>query len=186
MSLTGTPLRAALLVIVAAITCVAIACGSSSTTTSSTSKATTTEPSTSMATGSSTTDATPVALKVVKDALGLVVVDDQGRVLYSYAKDTASTSACTGGCATTWPPLTTSGTPTGSGLGATALATITRADGTEQVTLGGHPLYTFSGDSKPGDTNGQGTGGVWYVVGPVGNVMKNALATTTSQAGGGY
>jgi predicted lipoprotein with Yx(FWY)xxD motif len=88
-----------------------------------------------------------------------VVVDGaSGMTLYVFASDTAGNgkSACSGGCATTWPPQTVANgtTPTaGSGLTGT-LATITRADGTTQVTYNGMPLYHYSGDSSPGDANG--------------------------------
>jgi predicted lipoprotein with Yx(FWY)xxD motif len=86
--------------------------------------------------------------------------------VYTFTKDSAGVSNCKGGCATTWPPLTVpSGqTPTG-GTGVTgALATITRDDGSRQVTYKGLPLYFFKSDSKPGDTNGHYTN--WELVTP--------------------
>ena len=88
-----------------------------------------------------------------------ILVDGaSGMTLYIFANDTANSgkSACSGGCATTWPPLTVSSgtTPTaGSGAGG-KLGTITRDDGTIQVTYNGLPLHHYSGDSAPGDTNG--------------------------------
>ena len=86
--------------------------------------------------------------------------------LYKFSADSAGKSACNGTCATAWPPVTvaTGSTPKGgSGAGGT-FGTITRSDGTRQVTYNGDPLYTFSGDSAAGDTNGQNLtsdGGTW-------------------------
>ena len=88
-----------------------------------------------------------------------VVVDGpSGMTLYVFASDTANNgkSACSGSCATTWPPVTiASGTTPTAGGGLTGtLGTITRDDGTIQVTYNGMPLYHYSGDSAPGDANG--------------------------------
>ena len=99
-------------------------------------------------------------------SLGSIVVDAAGRTLYRYDKDTpgSGTSACNGACATAWPPALVTGTPTaGPGVSGT-IGMITRADGTHQITLDGHPLYRFSGDQGPGDTTGNGFGGIWHVV----------------------
>jgi len=81
--------------------------------------------------------------------------------LYHFDNDTTGTSNCTGTCATTWPPLkfTGTGTPTGT----TNLTVITRTDGTKQVAYKGMPLYHYSGDNKPGDTQGDGLFGLWHV-----------------------
>jgi predicted lipoprotein with Yx(FWY)xxD motif len=88
----------------------------------------------------------------------LVVDGASGLTLYQFASDTAGSgkSACTAGCATTWPPMTVaSGTTPSAGAGVSGtLGTITRDDGTTQVTYNGRPLYHYSGDSAPGDTNG--------------------------------
>lgn len=95
--------------------------------------------------------------------LGTILVDAQGRTLYTFDKDTGDTIACTGACATRWPPLVvTSGEPTG----VPGLATAKRPDGTTQVTFNGKPLYRYSADAKAGDTNGDGFGGVWHVAKP--------------------
>jgi predicted lipoprotein with Yx(FWY)xxD motif len=89
--------------------------------------------------------------------VAILVAGSNGMSLYEFASDTAGNgkSACTGTCATTWPPLTVASgtTPTVTGASG-ALATLTRDDGTTQVTYAGHPLYFYSGDSAPGDTNG--------------------------------
>jgi predicted lipoprotein with Yx(FWY)xxD motif len=106
---------------------------------------------------------------------GQALVDGQGRALYLFTDDTqnGTASACTGSCATTWPPLASQGSPqAGDGVDATKLATITRDDGTMQVTYNGWPLYTFSGDTTPGSATGQGMNGKWYLVSPTGDAIK--------------
>lgn len=86
--------------------------------------------------------------------------------LYRYAKDSAnpSRSACTGGCAKTWPPLLDSAGPALAGVARTRIGTLRRPDGTRQVTLDGWPLYRFAKDVRPGDTKGDGVGGAWQAV----------------------
>jgi predicted lipoprotein with Yx(FWY)xxD motif len=99
-------------------------------------------------------------------SLGNYLVDDKGMTLYVFKNDTAGTSACNGNCATIWPPLSAQAAPTG-GTGVTgAFGLLTRSDGSQQVTYNNLPLYYFSGDKNPGDTNGQGVGGVWKVAAP--------------------
>jgi predicted lipoprotein with Yx(FWY)xxD motif len=88
--------------------------------------------------------------------------------LYTFKKDTTpGKSVCNGDCATNWPPLLApAGAPT-AGAGVTgALATIKRDDGTDQVTYNGVPLYYFAGDSKAGDSSGQGVGNIWFIAAP--------------------
>ncbi|HZT14474.1 MAG TPA: hypothetical protein VFA19_00875 [Gaiellaceae bacterium] len=102
-------------------------------------------------------------------SLGSVLVDATGRTLYLFTPDSGGTSTCYGQCATTWPPLTVTGTPVaGTGVDASLLGTTTRTDGSVQVTYAGHPLYSFAKDSAPGQTNGEGFGGVWFAVSPSG------------------
>lgn len=100
--------------------------------------------------------------------LGNVLVDSQGRTLYLFEKDRGMSSTCTGACASIWPPLSATGKPgAGTGLSATKIALINRSGGAEQVTYGGHPLYTYAGDGAPGDTKGEGLnqfGAQWYVL----------------------
>jgi predicted lipoprotein with Yx(FWY)xxD motif len=111
---------------------------------------------------------------------GSVLVDDTGMSLYVFMADTQNggTSACgtDDGCTTEWPALTTDGDPVaGDGVDAAMLGTITRDDGTTQVTYNGWPLYHFAGDSASGDTNGQGLdefGGLWYLVSPAGEAIQ--------------
>jgi predicted lipoprotein with Yx(FWY)xxD motif len=115
-------------------------------------------------------------------ALGKIVVDGAGRTLYVFDKDTAnpSKSNCDGDCAANWPPVP-AGTdaPQLDGVDASVVGTVTRTDGTKQLTLAGHPLYQFAKDMKPGDVMGQGFfNGVWWVVGPDGNKITTATSPT--------
>jgi predicted lipoprotein with Yx(FWY)xxD motif len=120
-----------------------------------------------------TTNAPQVAVRVANTHLGKILVDSKGRTLYLFTKDSATTSACSGMCATFWPPLQTAGKPAaGGGAMASLVGTTMRSDGTSQVTYHGHPLYSFAKDTKPGDVNGEGVtafGGSWFAVSPAGN-----------------
>jgi predicted lipoprotein with Yx(FWY)xxD motif len=104
--------------------------------------------------------------------LGDVLVDGNGMTLYMFTADSGGASACTGDCLATWPALAGDGATPGPGLDAANFASITRDDGSKQVTFYGMPLYTFSGDKAAGDVNGQGVGGKWYVVKADGTVVK--------------
>ena len=110
---------------------------------------------------------------VANENLGNILVDSQGRTLYLFRSDSGTKSACTGACAIDWPPLRATGKPTvGGGATASIVATSARSDGKSQVTYNGHPLYLFSGDQKPGDTNGEGVnafGGLWYTLSSAGD-----------------
>ena len=125
---------------------------------------------------SSTTVATEpagegVTVELTDSDLGQILTYE-GMTLYTFMPDNGGKSTCNGGCATTWPPLVSDGTPTvGDGLDDALFATATRDDGDEQVTVDGWPLYTYAGDAAAGDTNGQGVGGVWYIVGADGTAI---------------
>ena len=125
-------------------------------------------------------------LGVASSSLGSILVNSTGRTLYLFKADVGAKSACTGACATAWPPLLATGKPTaGTGLTASKLATITRSDGTQQVTYNGHPVYLFIKDKKPGQTTGQGVtafGAAWYALTPAGN----QISTQPTTSGGGY
>ena len=97
-------------------------------------------------------------------------------------------STCTGACAQAWPPVHVNTTWTAApGLDRSLFSTIVRQDGKRQLVAGQWPLYTFSGDTKPGDVNGEGSGGVWFAVGTDGKLIKNAPASATgTMANGGY
>ena len=111
---------------------------------------------------------------------GPILVDVEGMSLYVFMADTqnSGTSTCgdDDGCAAEWPPLVSQGAPVaGEGVDATLLGTITRDDGTLQVTYNGWPLYLFVEDAAPGDTNGQGIdefGGLWFLVSPTGEAIQ--------------
>jgi predicted lipoprotein with Yx(FWY)xxD motif len=108
-----------------------------------------------------------------KTGLGQFLVDDQGRTLYIFLKDSKDTTTCYDACAKNWPPLMTTGAPMAeTGITATLLGMITRTDGTSQVTYNGWPLYYFANDKAAGDTNGQGVGGNWYVISPAGDKVE--------------
>jgi predicted lipoprotein with Yx(FWY)xxD motif len=98
--------------------------------------------------------------------------------VYLFEGDTASSSSCSGECAGVWPPVTSAGAPVaGAGVVAAHLGTITRADGTKQVTYNGHPLYFYSKDGDMGDAYGQGIkgfGASWYVIAPSGNKVDTS------------
>ena len=96
--------------------------------------------------------------------VGTVLVGPDKRTLYTYKPDGVGVSTCNGGCASAWPPLAASAAPTVPAAFAGKVTLITRADGSKQVAYNGHPLYRFSGDSAPGQANGQGSGGNWFVV----------------------
>src|SRR5262245_30926569 len=98
--------------------------------------------------------------------LGTILTDSDGRTLYRFTDDVASQSSCLDQCAQAWPPFTVPGTPTLAAGVPGSLGFTTRPDGVKQVMYDGHPLYYFAKDTKPGDTNGQGVGGKWFVVNP--------------------
>ena len=136
----------------------------------------------STSSSSASASASNAALKTASTSLGKVVVDSGGRTVYVFDKDTAGSgkSACAGDCLAKWPPVeATSGDLTGHDVTG-QIGTITRDDGTEQVTLGGMPLYLFSGDSHAGDVTGQAVGGVWWAVSPDGKKIASAAASTSS------
>ena len=110
-------------------------------------------------------------VSVATSKLGDILVDAQGRTLYAFTKDKGDQSVCSGQCADNWPALTGTATA-GTGVQAGLLSSAMQANGSTQVTYGGKPLYYFAGDAKPGDTNGQGVGKVWFVVGADGELVK--------------
>jgi predicted lipoprotein with Yx(FWY)xxD motif len=102
------------------------------------------------------------------ETLGAILVDASGRTLYLFTNDEPSVSNCSGGCALAWPPLVTVDDPAaGDGVVGGLLGTVTREDGSAQVTHNGRPVYYYAGDEKPGDTNGHEVGGVWFAVSTV-------------------
>jgi predicted lipoprotein with Yx(FWY)xxD motif len=126
----------------------------------------------------------PATLGVEKSPFGQILDDGKGRTVYLFKKDQGTASSCTGACAAAWPPVRVSGKPvSGTGVNASRVGTTKRSDGGRQMTYNGHPLYTFTGDKQPGDTNGQGLnafGGGWAALSPAGN----AVSGTASNSGG--
>jgi predicted lipoprotein with Yx(FWY)xxD motif len=138
------------------------AAGSTATATASTPATATASATASAAAASSTT-----VLKTESTSLGMVLANAQGMTVYWFAADHGTTSACSGACASAWPPVI--GMPkAAAGVTLTGtLGTITRSDGSKQATYNGHPLYTFKADSAPGQVNGNkvtGFGAEWYAI----------------------
>jgi len=176
----GIPLASALL---------ATACGS----------AAASSPSSAPAAGSSASASTTgTVISTQAGSAGAFLTAGSGRAVYLWAKDGMNMSACTGACAAAWPPVPATGTLTATGgAKASDLGTITRSDGTKQVTYDGHPLYYFVGDSAAGQTNGQGSdnfGAKWWLVASSGAKITAsdtagaaaAPAPASSNAGGGW
>lgn len=115
-----------------------------------------------------------------------VLTSASGRTLYWFAPDTSNASKCNGSCAQIWPPVPG---PAHGGAGVTGkLSTIKRSDGATQATYRGHPLYTYTGDTKPGQNKGNGldvNGGIWHEVTASGSAASGAKPSSSS-SGGGY
>ena len=191
----GVPLAAALLA--------ATACASSASS-SSGGGAASSAPASSAPASSAAASASPAggaaAATVIKTgtgSAGTFLTDGSGRTVYLFAKDGMDKSTCSGACAAAWPPVTATGAVTASGSAVAAdLGTMTRSDGTKQVTYNGHALYFFAGDSGSGQTNGQGLdnfGAKWWLVAPsgaeitaAGTGSAPASSPTASKAGGGW
>jgi predicted lipoprotein with Yx(FWY)xxD motif len=154
------------------------ACGSSSTTSPPAAAPAATTSGAAAASGTTLKTTTIGGVTVLTNAAGFT--------LYWFAPDTPTTSNCNGSCATFWPPVKG---PATAGPGATGkLATITRADGSTQATYNGHPLYTYKGDTAPGQDKGNGlniSGGLWHDVTATGAAAP-APSTSTSSGSGGY
>lgn len=130
-------------------------------------------------------------IKTRHTSLGTVLVDAKGRTLYLFEKDKTKKSTCSGKCAVNWPPALTSGKPKAGGRAvASKLGTTKRADGTTQVTYGGHPLYRFIADkNKPGSVKGEGIdafGAEWYVVGTNGKKIEEGGDSSSVSGPSGY
>jgi predicted lipoprotein with Yx(FWY)xxD motif len=140
---------------------------------------------------------------VANPQYGQILVDANGMTLYYFLRDTpgAGTSACTGACIGIWPVFNAATIQVTLPIQASAFGTINRTDGTKQTTYMGWPLYYYSGDKVPGDTNGYGFNKLWYVISPTGVVtlaptttiattvpttMPTTVPTTRYYGGGGY
>ena len=136
--------------------------------------------------GSSSSPAAAAAGTVKTAAIGgaTVLTNSKGFTLYSFAPDTPTTSKCNGTCAQNWPPV--KGPATAAGVTGT-FGTITRSDGSTQATFDGHPLYTFAGDTAPGQNKGNGlnaAGGLWHEITTSGTAPADS--SSSGSAGGGY
>jgi predicted lipoprotein with Yx(FWY)xxD motif len=154
-----------------------VACGSSSSTGSSSGTTPTTAP----------TSSTPIlktASVTVNGQSETILTNAQGMTLYYFTSDTATKAACTGACTGIWPPLSFAGTgsPTSASSLSGTLSVVTDANG-KQVEYNGHPLYTYSKDTAPGQTNGEGFKGKWFVATPT---LKEQSAPQSTPTPSGY
>lgn len=117
---------------------------------------------------------TAATLGIASTNLGDVLVTESGRTLYIFTPDGSDGATCVDACAQTWPPLTTEGAPSGKDIEPGLLGTVERQDGSTQVTAAGHPLYTYSGDTEEGDTNGEGIDGTWFAASNSGKPIKKS------------
>jgi predicted lipoprotein with Yx(FWY)xxD motif len=119
-----------------------------------------------------------VSLALADSALGKIIVDGAGNTLYMFTpdEDAGGKVTCYDQCAASWPALKAddaASVTAGTGLDQTKITVTDRTDGGKQVKYGEYPLYFFAKDTKPGDTNGQGVGTKWYVVGADGEPIKS-------------
>lgn len=127
-------------------------------------------------------------ITTVSSSAGTFLANGSGHAVYLWSKDGNGMSACTGACTGAWPPVTTTGQVSASGGAKSSdLGTITRSNGTKQVTYDGHPLYFFAGDSGPGMASGQGNDGFgakWWLVSPSGSDITAAVSSFTKSGSG--
>jgi predicted lipoprotein with Yx(FWY)xxD motif len=143
-------------------------------------------PASSSSTTSSPAAAAAGTVKTATIAGVTVLTNSTGFTLYSFAPDTSTTSKCNGTCAQNWPPL--KGPVTAAGITGT-FGTITRSDGSVQATFDGHPLYTFAGDTAPGQAKGNGlnaAGGLWHEITTSGTAPAGSSSSGSSGGGSGY
>ena len=162
----------------AAIALLSAACGSSASSPTTT-KAT--------PTGSGATARAVKLASATLPSVGSVLTGPSGMTLYYFTTDSPSSTTCTGQCAVVWPPLEVpaGSTPTLSSSISGTVATISRPDGTTQVTYKGHPLYYYRGHTAPGSDKGQGVGGTWFVLSTSNSTPASTPTTSPSGGGGG-
>ena len=138
-------------------------------------------------TASSASNRLKTATATVSGKSETILTNAQGMTLYYRTSDAPPTTVCSGGCASAWPPLIVSGSaaPTSATSLPGKLTSATDANG-NQVEYNGHPLYTFSGDTAPGQTTGNGTAGVWFVTTPDLKSQGTPQATPTTNGYSGY
>ena len=166
---------------VAAVALLAAACGSSSP--SGSGSASSASPA---AAGSASAVASGAMLTSAKVGDASVLTNAKGFTLYWFVPDTSTASKCNGACAKFWPPVKG---PAAAGSGVTGkLTVIKRSDGSRQAAYNGHPLYTYVGDTKPGEAKGNGlnlSGGVWHEVTLSGAAAPAPASSSSSSSGGG-
>ena len=166
-----------------AVALIAAACGSSSTTAAPKSSS---SPSAAASSASPSASSAGTVLKTATIGGATLLTNAKGFTLYSFVPDTATTSNCNAGCVQYWPPVKG---PASAGPGVTGtLTTITRSDGSMQAAYDGHPLYTYVGDTAPGQAKGNGlnlSGGVWHEVTVSGGAAP-AQSSSSGSGGGGY
>jgi predicted lipoprotein with Yx(FWY)xxD motif len=163
---------------IAAAAAVLAACSSSGTSSAAGGSGSTSTGSPAAATGGS--------LKTATIGGATVLTSSTGFTLYSFAPDTSTKSNCNGTCAQNWPPVT--GPATAAGVTGT-FGTITRSDGSAQATFDGHPLYTFAGDTAPGQAKGNGlnaAGGLWHEITTSGTAPAGSSTSGSGGGGNGY
>jgi predicted lipoprotein with Yx(FWY)xxD motif len=161
----------------------AVACGSSTYTSSGSSGGTT--PTTAPTTAPSNSVALLKTAPVTVSGQSVTILTNaQGMTLYYFKLDTATTAACTGACTGNWPPIlfTGSGSPTSATTLPGTLSVVTDANG-KQVEYNGHPLYRYSQDTAPGQTNGEGVGGKWFVASSTLSIQSAPQITPTTSSG---
>jgi predicted lipoprotein with Yx(FWY)xxD motif len=138
-----------------------------------------------------------LTVKTEKTSKGTVLANANGLTLYWFGKDTATKSNCAGSCATYWPPVIGKAAAAAGAMLPHGFGTIKRANGQLQATYDGHPLYTYTGDSAPGQISGNGlnlSGGVWWAVTPAGTDLRtspkpaasSSSSSSSSGSGGGW
>jgi len=166
-----------------AVALLAAACGSSATTSNNAQST-----AGSAATSSPSSSASGNMIKTSTSSRGAFLTDGSGRAVYDFLADSKNKSACSGACAAAWPPVVVTGQPTaGGGVTASGLSTITRSDGTKQVTYEGRPLYYYAGDTGPGMANGQGLNGfghLWWLLTPTGASLTGSVTVSGGSGGG--
>lgn len=122
--------------------------------------------------------ANPAGIEVEQSSLGPILADADGHTLYAFVNDKGGTSSCTDQCIATWPALVSrQSIAAGTGVDTKLLSHTTRTEGSDQATYNDWPLYYYVGDVGPGDVDGQGVDGVWFVVGADGKLIKTIASS---------
>jgi predicted lipoprotein with Yx(FWY)xxD motif len=175
---TGAGIRA--LAAIGGVLLLVAACSSSGASTAPSAAAASSAPSSAASGGGEA-----YTLAVANGTVGAYLTGEDGKTLYEFTPDSANTTTCTDTCAQNWPPFTVTADDTLTpGAGVTgALTTFARPDGTMQVAINGLPLYYYAGDTKAGDTTGQGKAGKWFVASPTGAAPSGSTEPSSSSKG---